>query len=162
MTVCLMTGVAQTQSHLPLHPNDNMVLGYDCSRPTALDVYDRTSFCDLSRPTPKPGHPTAAFKIAQVIWVSDVEGWMCTAISNYLRLPIRDLERPIRPVLDGLQLAEANHPNWSRRGMFRSCSFCKVIQDKLRWPKLCAQSLPTTLSEYLAFAYGTFTPPAVL
>ena len=59
-----------------------MLIGHDCSRPTALDSYDRASFCDLGKPMPKPGHPTATFEIAQVIWISEVEGWMCTAIST--------------------------------------------------------------------------------
>ena len=79
---CIAVVVARADGHLPLHPNDTMVIGYDCSRPTALDVYDRNSFCDLGRPAPKHGHPTATFEIAQVIWISEVEGWLCTTIST--------------------------------------------------------------------------------
>merc|ERR1711923_626020 len=50
----------------PADQNRTMVLGWDCSRPTAIDTFERSSFCSLGRPTPKPGHPTAEYAIAQL------------------------------------------------------------------------------------------------
>ena len=80
MFILCMTSSAAEQ--LPADQNRTMVLGWDCSRPTAIDTYERSSFCSLGRPTPKPGHPTAEYAIAQVTWVSDIEGWDCSAVST--------------------------------------------------------------------------------
>ena len=72
----------KVDAHLPAAPNNTLVLGWDCSQPAALHAYDRSSFCDLGRPTPKPGHPTATFELAQVVWVAEADAWDCRAVST--------------------------------------------------------------------------------
>merc|ERR1711929_72582 len=72
----------ETIAHLPAAPNNSLTLGWDCSRPDALQAYDRSSFCDLGRPTPRPGHPTAMFQLAQVVWTSEIDAWDCRAVST--------------------------------------------------------------------------------
>ena len=42
----------------------------------------RQSFCNLGVPTPKQGHPTAAFEVAQAVRVADTAGWVCHAVST--------------------------------------------------------------------------------
>merc|ERR1711994_713631 len=71
-----------TTAHLPAAQNNSLVLGWDCSRPDALQAYDRSSFCDLGRPSPRPGHPTATFELAQVVWVAEADAWDCRAVST--------------------------------------------------------------------------------
>ena len=66
--------------HLPASPNNTLIHGWDCSRPTFLDTYDRASFCDLGKPTAKLGHPTAEFEIAQGVWVAEANAWDCCAV----------------------------------------------------------------------------------
>ena len=58
------------------------MLGFDCSRPKYIDAFDHQSFCNLGIPTPKPGHPTAAYEVAQVVWVTDTAGWVYHAVST--------------------------------------------------------------------------------
>ncbi|MEC7493086.1 MAG: hypothetical protein VYB01_09385, partial [Pseudomonadota bacterium] len=72
----------ETAVHLPAAPNSSLILGWDCSRPDALQSFDRSSFCDLGRPTPRPGHPTATFQLAQVVWTSEIDAWDCRAVST--------------------------------------------------------------------------------
>merc|ERR1711951_302348 len=72
----------ETTAHLPAAPNNSLTLGWYCSRPDALQAYDRSSFCDLGRPTLRPGHPTAMFELAQVVWTSKTDAWDCRAVST--------------------------------------------------------------------------------
>ena len=78
----LISVMGHAAGHLPTDTNNTLVLGWDCSRPTSLDVFERSSFCHMGQPTPKPGHPTTAYAVAQVVWVADIEGWDCRAIST--------------------------------------------------------------------------------
>ncbi|MEL7089161.1 MAG: hypothetical protein AAGL98_12085, partial [Planctomycetota bacterium] len=84
MFVLMLFGcvMMDTTAHLPAAQNNSLVLGWDCSRPDALQAYDRSSFCDLGRPSPKPGHPTATFELAQVVWVAEADAWDCRAVST--------------------------------------------------------------------------------
>ena len=79
--MCVAMVAVGAEGHLPVNLN-TLLLGYDCSHPTALDAFDRSSFCNLGRPAPKPGHPTASFEVAQVTWISETEGWNCHAVST--------------------------------------------------------------------------------
>ena len=67
-------------AHLPVHVNNTNMLRFDCSKPKYIDAFDCQSFCNLGVPTPKPGHPTASYKVAQVVWVADTTGWVCHAM----------------------------------------------------------------------------------
>ena len=71
-----------TYAHLPVHVNNTDMLGFDCLQPKYINAFDQQSFSNLGIPTPKPGHPTAAFEVAQAVWVADTAGWVCHAVST--------------------------------------------------------------------------------
>ena len=60
----ILSVTSSAAEQFPADQNRTMVLGWDCSRPTAIDTFERSSFCSLGRPTPKPGHPTTEYAIA--------------------------------------------------------------------------------------------------
>ena len=53
----IISVMGNAAGHLPTDTNNTLVLGWDCSRPTLLDVFERSLFCHMGQPTPKPGHP---------------------------------------------------------------------------------------------------------